>query len=677
MAQTESVRDGIAGDVSPKAPVKRRRGNGSEPKIKRNYCVGAELFGGGTHFRVWAPDAKKVEALIELGPGAPAITALRAEEDGYHAGFVEGASAGTRYRFRLNGEQSRVFSDPASRFQPDGPFGSSEVIDPKFAWTDSQWTGVELEGQVIYEMHIGTFTKEGKWNFAAQQLEELAKVGITLIEVMPVADFPGRFGWGYDGVNLWAPTWLYGSPVQFREFVNTAHAHGLGVILDVVYNHLGPDGNHLREFAASYFTDRYQTDWGAALNFDGERSKPVRDYITANASYWIREFHLDGLRLDATQNVYDSTDPHILADITTAVRKAARGRSTLVVAENEPQDTKLLRAPSKGGYGMDALWNDDFHHSAIVALTGRNEAYYTDHLGAAQEFVSAIKHGFLYQGQWYSWQRAPRGTPAFDVGLSSFIAFIQNHDQVANSAWGKRIHQITSPGRYRAMTALALLAPQTPMLFQGQEFAASAPFRYFSDHKPEISKLVMQGRGEFLAQFRSLRDVETQAMLADPGNPATFEGSKLDFADRERNSGVYLLHKELLRLRREDPVIRLQGKAGIDGAVLSGHAFVLRFFGIDGDDRLLLVNFQTDLQQRVSPEPLLAPPLGKVWKVLLSTEDPRFGGLGVYIPNADGPWIVPGETAVLLGPAEAEMETQPASAASTTGAGNEKKNGSG
>ena len=363
----------------------------------RRYPVGAELVPGGVHFRVWAPKRKQVAVRIESDKSLHPLTS---EPDGYFAGLVPKIGAGTRYRLALDGGDA--FPDPASRFQPEGPHGPSEVIDPAaFAWTDSAWRGAKLEGQVIYEMHVGTFTKEGTWAAAAKELPELAACGITCIEVMPIAEFPGKFGWGYDGVDLYAPTRLYGTPDDLRRFVNTAHGLGIAVILDVVYNHLGPDGNYLLQFADAYFTKKYKTEWGEPINFDGPDSGPVREYFSLNAAYWIDEFHLDGLRLDATQNIYDDTpDPakHILTEIGRRVRTAAKGRSTIIVAENEPQHPRLVRPVEQGGHGLDGLWNDDLHHSAMVALTGRAEAYYTDYRGSPQEFISAIKYGYLYQG---------------------------------------------------------------------------------------------------------------------------------------------------------------------------------------------------------------------------------------------------------------------------------------
>ncbi len=620
--------------------------------------IGAEpLDTGGVHFRLWAPDCRSVSLVIEGGAGHRAGNrqesyALAAEESGYFSGEVPAAAAGTLYRFQLD-QKPELVPDPASRFQPRGPHGPSQVVDPHaFRWNDHGWLGVTRHGQVLYEMHIGTFTPEGTWEAAARELTELAATGVTVLEIMPVAEFPGRFGWGYDGVDLFAPSHLYGTPDDFRRFVDRAHAAGLGVILDVVYNHFGPDGNYLKELSADYFTDRYENEWGEAINFDGDHSGPVREFFIANAGYWIEEFHLDGLRLDATQQIFDGSAEHILAAITRRVRAAGRTRSTFLVAENEPQEVRLVRPLGAGGYGLDALWNDDWHHSAMVALTGQAEAYYTDYLGTPQEFISAAKWGYLYQGQRYAWQKKRRGTPALDIDPSAFVTFLENHDQVANSAQGQRTHQLTSPGRYRAMAALMLLGPATPMLFQGQEFAASSPFLYFADHKPELGRLVREGRRKFLAQFPSIAGPETQAQLIDPADPATFERCKLDPSERRRHAAACALHRDLLELRRSDAVLRARGR--VDGAVLAAQSFVLRFFGDEADDRLLIVNFGRDLLRVPAPEPLLAPPDHRRWAVRWSSEETRYGGAGrTEFETADG-WKIRGESAAFLVPAPRE-----------------------
>jgi len=594
------------------------------------------------------------------GEGAQGHVALEAEEGGYFAGLARGASEGALYRFRLDGDE-RLYPDPASRFQPQGPHGPSRVVDPLgFRWTDGAWEGASLKGQVVYEMHVGSFTPEGTLASAARELRELADLGVTCVELMPLAEFPGRFGWGYDGVCLYAPTRLYGEPDDLRRFVCEAHACGVAVILDVVYNHLGPDGNYLGQFSDHYFTDRHKNEWGDALNFDGETSAPVREFFLSNARYWVEEFHIDGLRLDATQSIQDDSPEHFLAALTREVRGAAGGRATIIVGENEPQQTRMLLPAECGGYGLDGLWNDDFHHAAMVALTGRSEAYYSDYRGAPQEFVSSAKYGFLYQGQRYKWQRQRRGTPTRGLAPEVFVNFIQNHDQIANSARGLRAHRLTSPARLRAMTALMLLMPGTPMLFMGQEFAASAPFHYFADHEAGLAEKVRRGRMEFLAQFRSIATRETRKRLPDPVSPETFERCKLDLSEREAHREVYELHRDLLSLRREDPVFSAQEPRALDGAVLSAEAFVLRFFGPDGDDRLLVVNLGGDLGLNPAPEPLLAPPPGRVWRTLWSSEDYRYGGTGTPPLETRNNWCVPGEAAVALAPADASAAGDPA-----------------
>ncbi|MGZ4980006.1 MAG: malto-oligosyltrehalose trehalohydrolase [Methylobacter sp.] len=624
----------------------------------RRFPVGVERLEKGMHFRVWAPERKTVKLIMsskseDLAHVPPSIKVeLQAEGNGYFSALLPDVGVGTLYRYLLD-DDPQSYPDPASRFQPQGPHGPSQVVDAStFDWTDAAWSGIELQGQVIYEMHIGTFTHEGNWAAAANELPELAELGVTVLEIMPVADFPGRFGWGYDGVNLFAPTRLYGSPDEFRQFVNQAHAVGLGVILDVVFNHFGPDGNYLGKFSNYYVSTRYECEWGDALNFDGPNSDAVRDYVLANAAYWIKEFHLDGLRIDATQQIFDSSPEHIIAAVVRAARSAGAQRKILVIGENEPQDAKLFLPTEHGGYGIDALWNDDFHHTAMVAMTGRADAYYSDYRGTAQEFVSTLKRGFLYQGQWYSWQNKPRGTLALDIAPAKYVNFIQNHDQLANSGSGKRIHLLTSPNRYRAVTALFLLAPQTPMLFQGQEFAATSPFFYFADHNEEIAYLVARGRSDFLAQFRTLATPEMQARLPDPGDPLTFTHSKLNLNDRNLHKEEYALHCDLLRLRRDDPVFQSSQQSNrIDGAVLSPDALVIRFFGENpGDDRLLVVNLSRDLHLVPAPEPLLAPPKGCVWDTVWSSEDPRYGGLGMPPWPVKGNWYIQGESAVVLNP---------------------------
>jgi maltooligosyltrehalose trehalohydrolase len=610
--------------------------------LARRYPIGAEVQSEGVHFRVWAPRRTRVAVVI-----GDAEHPLERDGDGYFAALVPAARAGTRYAFRLDDEGTR-YPDPASRWQPDGPHGASMVVDPRaYRWRDAQWNGVSHDDAVISEIHIGTFTPEGTWAAAATHLEHLRDAGINVLEVMPVAEFPGRFGWGYDGVDLFAPTRLYGTPDDFRAFVDAAHRLELAVILDVVYNHLGPDGNYLRQYSPCYFTDRYENDWGDAINFDGGCSAPVREFFAANAAYWIDEFHLDGLRIDATQSIIDRSREHVLTLVAQRAREAAGGRAILLLAENEPQDMRFVTPRSEGGIGLDAMWNDDFHHSARVALTGRIDGYYTDYRGTPHELLSMAKHGFLYQGQWYSWQKQSRGTPSIGWPPRTFVWYLQNHDQIANSASGDRLDQLSDPATFRAATALLLLGPAVPMLFQGEEFGATAPFLYFADHEPELAQRVSEGRREFLSQFETLATREVQEQLPPPHDPETFHRCKLDWSERTRNAPILDLHRDLLRIRREQAPFPAHD-GFIDGAVLGDRAFVLRSLRHPAGDRLLLINLGATLSLRVMNEPLLAPPIAGAWELLWSSESPCYGGSGTAPVFLHGAWRIPARCALLI-----------------------------
>jgi maltooligosyltrehalose trehalohydrolase len=601
---------------------------------------------GGVHFRVWAPARRSVDVRVESG--APGLHPLAAEGGGWFSGLVAGLRAGARYRFRLDGGEA--FPDPFSRFQPEGPHGPSEVVDPSaFRWTDAAWRGLRPEGQVLYELHVGTFTPEGTWEAAARELHDLARLGVTAVEVMPVAEFAGGFGWGYEGVDLYAPTRLYGSPDDLRRFVDRAHALGLGVLLDVVYNHCGPEGCYLREYAPRYFTRRYAGEWGDPFDFEGEDAAPVRAFVVENAAYWLSEFHADGLRLDATQGVFDASEPHVLEELSRRCRAAAGGRDVLLVAENEPQDVVNVLPLDAGGRGLDLAWNDDFHHAAVVALTGRREAYFQDYRGAPQELVSAARHGYLFQGQRHAWQGKRRGTPTRGIPARTFVAYLENHDQVAN-ARGERLHARTSPGRYRAMTTLLLLGPWTPLLFQGAERAAPEPFLFFSDHAGHLARAVSEGRAAFVRQFPSVAGADMRDRLADPADRGTFERCKLRRAESARARAAFALYRDLLELRRTDPVLRRQGADGLDGAVLAAEAFCLRWAAPDERDRLLLVNLGPDLDLPSVAEPLLAPPARASWTVAWSSEDPRYGGGGTPAFDDARGLAVAGHSALLLAP---------------------------
>jgi maltooligosyltrehalose trehalohydrolase len=521
-------------------------------------------------------------------------------------------------------------------------------VDPSaFQWTDNAWAGISFENQVLYELHVGTFTPRGTFDAAAEKLEYLRDLGITTIELMPLPECPGRFNWGYDGVCLYAPSHHYGDHDALKRFVNRAHELGLGVIADVVYNHLGPDGNYLKCFSSHYFSRRHQTDWGEALNFDGEQATGVRDFVIGNARYWVQEFHVDGFRLDATQSIFDSSERHVLAELVSAARAAAQPRKIIFVAENEQQRGEHLLPEERGGYGLDGMWNDDFHHAIRVALTGSRDGYFNDYSGRAQEFVSAAKHGFLFQGQYYGWQKKRRGSPLRDVPRSACVHFIQNHDQVANTHFGERLDVLTSPRRYRAATALLLLGPQTPLLFMGQEFRASAPFHFFADHKGDLRAIVLRGRREFIAQFRAYADADVQAAVPDPAAESTFDESKLDWSETQRHAEALALHRDLLTLRRE--MGQSLRDAELDGATLGEYAFLLRWCTKDEGDRLLVVNLGRELELRPTSEPLLAPPRAREWRLRWSSESPVYGGHGVVSPvSPEGVWCLPAECTVLL-----------------------------
>ena len=566
-------------------------------------------------------------------------------DDGFFAVDVPGLRAGQRYWYRVH---QGLRPDPASRFQPDGPLGASAVVDAQaYAWTDHDWRGAPAPHEhVIYEMHIGTFTAEGTWRAAVQHLAALADLGVTTIEVMPIAEFAGRFGWGYDGVDFFAPSHLYGTPDDARHFVDAAHRAGLAVILDVVYNHFGPVGNYLRDFAPTFFGK--PGEWGDTINYDGHGSSQVRMFAIENAAYWIGEYHFDGLRFDATQGINDRSPEHVVAEMARAARWAAGSRRIFLVGESEPQDTRLLRDSGVFGDGLDALWNEDWHHAAFVALTGRRQAYFTDYQGTASEFASMARHGFLYQGQWYSWQMAPRG--GFSLGLrsSAFVGFLENHDQVANTGMGWRLHEQVDRAKWRALTALLLLGPQLPMLFQGQEFASTRPFTYFADHDGELGDAVWRGRLEFLSQFPGLGTPAVKNRLSHPASRDAFVECKLDQALRDAQPWAVELHRALLQVRRRDVVLSKVGtpEVGIETSAPSPSIVLVRYVTATAH-RLLVVNLGAD---DLSPmnDALYAPVPGTRWATLWSSERAEYGGTGISPFVEAGRWLIRAASATLL-----------------------------
>jgi maltooligosyltrehalose trehalohydrolase len=603
---------------------------------------GATPHADGTHFSLWAKG--HTSAVVEIeGHGT---FDLQPTGDGFFSIDVPNVGIGARYKFRIDGGPPAP--DLASRCQPEGNDGPSVVAATDFVWTDQDWRGVGRHHQVLYELHIGTFTSEGTWRAAIARLPALRDLGVTIVQLMPVATFKGRFGWGYDTTLPYAPFAPYGSPEDMAAFVDGAHGLGIGLILDVVYNHTGV-GDHYRTYSEHYFTDRYKNEWGASFNFDGEGARAVRDFIVGNAAYWIRNFHIDGLRIDAVQATFDASDDHIIAEITRAVRAAAGSRQTYVVVENQPQERRMIDQPERGGYGVDAMVSDDFQHAVRVAITGHNDFYYRDYLGTPQELVSALKYGFLYQGQRSDMRDRAYGTYNLDTPSEHFVHFLENHDQIANSARGFRLGTLAAPARVRAVTSLLLLGPQTPCLFQGQEFGASNPFLYFLGLEGDEAKAVAEGRRKSLTHFPSVADPVMQASLPDPSDLTTFERSKLDWSEAERHAGMLALHRDLLALRRNDETFSQRAERRIDGAVIGDAALLVRYLTPDpAGHRLLLVNLGRDLQIGVVAEPLLAPPDGHRWTVAWSSENPAYDGAGQRPMDTDRFWILPSDCALLL-----------------------------
>jgi len=479
-------------------------------------------------------------------------------EDGWHALHVDGIGPGTLYRFVL--DSGREVADPASRFQPHDVHGPSEVIDPRsYRWNDGGWTGRPWKECVAYELHVGAFTHEGTFTAAAEKLPELASVGITAIALMPVADFPGQRNWGYDGVLLFAPDSTYGRPDDFRAFVDRAHALGMMVLLDVVYNHLGPEGNYLPAYTP-FFTDQHTTPWGAAINYDGEGSRQVRTFVVENAIHWIEEYHLDGLRLDAVHAIHDTSSPHILDEIARGARSAAIGRAIHLIVENEDNAVSLLERGAAGvAERYSAQWNDDIHHVLHVAATGEDMAYYGEYKGNTELLGKALSQGFAFQGEVMAYRGRPRGEPSAGLPPSAFMSFIQNHDQIGNRAFGDRLIQLAPAPVVRAVAAVQLLAPQIPMIFMGEDWGSPQPFLFFTDFEGELADRVREGRRAEFARFPSFSDPEIRARIPDPNARETFLASKLQWNEAHTESGRAWRdwYRRILAVRRTEIIPRL------------------------------------------------------------------------------------------------------------------------
>lgn len=526
---------------------------------RHDMTFGAQTGADGVRFRLWAPGCDAVTLCLGSGTHEAELP-MGACGDGWFERTVRDAGAGTRYRYAVN-DSLRV-PDPASRFNPDDVHAASEVIDPAaYAWQDAAWRGRPWEEAVVYELHVGTFSPQGSFAGVTARLDHLVALGITAIELMPVADFPGARNWGYDGVLPFAPDSRYGRPEELKALVDAAHARGLMVLLDVVYNHFGPEGNYLHLYAEPFFSRRHHTLWGAAINFDGADSRPVREFFIHNALYWLTEYHFDGLRLDAVHAIADDSTPHILDELAQRVHEAVvPGRHVHLVLENDANEARHL---GPGRYA--AQWNDDIHHALHVIATGEVDGYYADYADDPLRHLGrCLAEGFAYQGEASAYRgHAARGEPSAQLPPQAFVAFLQNHDQVGNRAFGERITRIAPEAAVRAAAVIVLLAPAVPLIFMGEEFAATTPFPFFCDFGDDLRAAVTEGRRHEFRRFARFADPVAQAAIPDPNAPATFAAARLDWgAAREDWLATY---RGLLKLRREAIVPRLRGMGGNAG----------------------------------------------------------------------------------------------------------------
>lgn len=576
----------------------------------------------GVRYSVWAPNSEHATVCV-WGDGRPTTekpreVGLSRVSGGYHSGVDTEGRAGDRYLIRLDGKDPRPC--PASRFQPDGVFGPSLVVDSStFKWSDQSWQRPSFRDIVIYELHVGTFTPEGTYRAIIDKLPYLHDLGVTAIELMPLADFPGAHNWGYDGVRLFAPARAYGTPDDLRALVDAAHAHGLAVILDVVYNHFGPDGNFLRDFSPDYFEGRHHTPWGEAINFS--TSEATRQYFRDNILYWMEEFHMDGFRLDATHAIYDDSPRHILTELA----ELAHARGRYIIAEDERNEARIISSPEEKGFGFNAVWADDFHHSVEVALIDAS-IYATEFHGELSELTNALQNGWVHPAPW-----PPGGvrhnTACAHLPPERFVFCISNHDQAGNRAFGERLNHFVSPETYRAASALLCLIPYTPMLFMGQEWGASTPFQYFTDHNEHLGRLIDEGRRKEMKRFPVFEKALVMEGLPAPQAPETFLRSKLKWEESEvAGHGACLrLYREALRFRREHAAFRPADRAHTRVAELSSGVLAIRA-KLPGDDWLLLCDLRGGHHGNLRDDPFCALDGGKSWHIRFSSNDANFGG---------------------------------------------------
>jgi maltooligosyltrehalose trehalohydrolase len=569
-------------------------------EVHRRHAMpfGAEIDPDGrTRFRLWAPSAARIDLELTGVAGATRTVAMPAAGDGWYERVLKDAPPGTRYRYRIDG--ALAVPDPASRFNPDDVHGASEVIDPAaYGWRDGEWRGRPWSQAVVYELHVGAFTRAGTFNAVEARLDEIARLGITAIELMPVADFPGRRGWGYDGVLPFAPDSAYGRPEALKHLVDAAHARGLMMLLDVVYNHFGPEGAYLHGYAQSFFTDRHRTPWGDAINFDGPGSATVREFFIQNALYWLEEFHFDGLRVDAVHAIRDDSPRHFIAEMSERIRGfAGPDRHVHVVLENHENEARFLaRDPAGRPRQATAQWNDDLHHALHVLLTGERDGYYADYADQPVHLLGrCLAEGFGFQGEAYALEGGrPRGEPSRELPPGAFIGFLQNHDQVGNRAFGERIPSLAPPDALHAALGIVLLAPSPPMLFMGDEFAAAQPFLFFCDFGADLAAAVTAGRRREFARFAKFSDPDVRARIPDPNAAATFAASRLRWSDRRRtpHREHLSLVRRLLRTRHKE-IVPLIGELRTGAAryeVIDGSGLSVCWPARNGRELRLLAN---------------------------------------------------------------------------------------
>jgi len=588
---------------------------------KESHLGATYLSNGRCQFMVWAPIIQRVE--VHIVSPSEMIVLLAKSAQGYHQAIVEGVESGSLYFYRLDSEKERP--DPASRFQPQGVHGPSQVVDSFFPWEEQNWVGLPLEKYIIYELHVGAFTDEGTFDAIIPHLDELKDLGITAVELMPVGQFPGNRNWGYDGVYPFAVQDFYGGPEGLKRLVNTCHQKRLAVVLDVVYNHLGPEGNYIADFGP-YFTDRYRTPWGAALNFDGPHSDEVRRFFIENAIYWLTEFHIDALRLDALHAILDISSYPFLEELAVAFHEQAAARmerQAYLIAESAANDARITRPLELGGYGLDAQWNDDFHHSLHGLLTGEQTGYYQD-FGQLEHLVKAFQEGFVYSGQYSRYRQRRHGVSSRDIPAYRFVIFAQNHDQVGNRMNGERLSQLVPFEALKLAAGVVLLSPFIPLLFMGEEYGETAPFPYFVSHsEPEMVEAVRKGRRDEFAAF------QWPGELPDPQDEATFLRARLNHDLRRDSQHRILLefYRELIRLRKETLALACLSKDDMDVRGIEEHIllFLRRW---SGDNEVMVLFNLDDSQTSVT----LSVPAGR-WHKRLDSAEERWHGRGSVVPQ--------------------------------------------